>query len=95
MIDAMKTLSVRYPRYGDRRSRVFLRRRATRWASPRASAVAPGWPATAAPTTTPAHCHRPATPLPAVNANFVWAYDFVFDATADGRRSANQVRDGG
>jgi putative transposase len=25
-------------------------------------------------------------PLPPVNANFVWAYDFVFDTTAEGRQ---------
>jgi putative transposase len=87
VIEAMKTLSSQYPRYGYRRIRIFLRRqgyevgvhRAHRlWSQaglqlPRRRPrrrIASGWP----------------RPMPAANANFLWAYDFVFDATAAGQQ---------
>jgi putative transposase len=87
VIDAMKTLSTQYPRYGYRRVRIFLRRaghvlgvhrmyRLWRQAGlqlPRRRPrrrVASGRP----------------RPLPAAGANFLWAYDFVFDTTAEGRQ---------
>jgi putative transposase len=87
VIDAMKTLSAQYPRYGYRRIRIFLQRQGHRL----------GWHRThrlwrQAGLQLP--CRRPRRriasgrprPLPATAANFVWAYDFVFDACANGQQ---------
>ena len=87
VIEAMKTLSAQYPRYGYRRIRIFLQRQGHRL----------GWHRThrlwrqaglQLPRRRPRRriaSGRP-RPLPAAHANFVWAYDFVFDATAGGRQ---------
>jgi putative transposase len=87
VIDAMKALSAQYPRYGYRRIRIFLQRQGHRL----------GWHRThrlwrqqdlQLPRRRPRRrvaAARP-RPLPAAHANSVWAYDFVLDATADGKQ---------
>jgi putative transposase len=87
VIEAMKALSAQYPRYGYRRMRIFLRRaghelswerthRLWRQAGLQLPRRRPRRRISAA---------RP-RPLPATSANFVWAYDFVFDACANGQQ---------
>ena len=87
VIEAMKTLSAQYPRYGYRRIRIFLQRQGH----------ALGWHRThrlwrqaglQLPRRRPRRRIAGARPrlLPAAHANFVWAYDFVFDATASGQQ---------
>jgi len=87
VIQAMKALSSQYPRYGYRRIRIFLQRQGHQL----------GWHRThrlwrqaglQLPRRRPRRriaSGRP-RPLPAACANFVWAYDFVFDATASGQQ---------
>lgn len=87
VIEAMKTLSAQYPRYGYRRIRIFVQRQGQQL----------GWHRThrlwrqaglQLPRRRPRRriaAGRP-RPLPAAHANFVWAYDFVFDATAGGQQ---------
>jgi putative transposase len=87
VLQAMKALSGQYPRYGYRRIRIFLQRQGHQL----------GWHRThrlwrqaglQLPRRRPRRriaSGRP-RPLPAVRANFVWAYDFVFDATASGQQ---------
>ena len=87
VIAAMKTLSAQYPRYGYRRIRIFLQRQGHQL----------GWHRThrlwrqaglQLPRRRPRRriaSGRP-RPLPAAHANFLWAYDFVFDATASGQQ---------
>jgi putative transposase len=80
-------LSLQYPRYGYRRIRIFLQRQGH----------VLGWHRThrlwrQAGLTLPRRrprrriaSSRP-RPVPAVTANFMWAYDFVFDACASGQQ---------
>lgn len=87
VIEAMKALSAQYPRYGYRRIRIFLLRQGHEL----------GWHRThrlwrqaglQLPRRRPRRRiagSRP-RPLPASGANFIWAYDFVFDATAGGQQ---------
>ena len=87
VLEAMKQLSAQYPRYGYRRMRIFLQRQGHRL----------GWHRThrlwrqaglQLPRRRPRRriaSGRP-RPLPATMANFVWAYDFVFDACANGQQ---------
>jgi putative transposase len=87
VIEAMKALSALYPRYGYRRIRIFLQRQGHRL----------GWHRThrlwrqaglQLPRRRPRRRiarGRP-RPLAPCGANVVWAYDFVFDATAEGRQ---------
>jgi putative transposase len=87
VIEAMRALSAQYPRYGYRRIRIFLQRQG-HWL---------GWHRThrlwrqaglQLPRRRPRRrlaSGRP-QPLGAANANFMWAYDFVFDATASGQQ---------
>ena len=87
VLEAMKALSSQYPRYGYRRIRIFLQRQGHQI----------GWHRThrlwrqaglQLPRRRPRRRiarGRP-RPLPAACANFVWAYDFVFDATASGQQ---------
>lgn len=87
VIDAMKALSSQYPRYGYRRIRIFLRRaghdlgvhRAHRLWRQAGLQLPRRRPRRRIASSRP----RPSMPL---RANVVWAYDFVFDATAEGRR---------
>ena len=87
VIDAMKSLSAQYPRYGYRRIRIFLRRQGHELGVHRAHRL---WRQAGLQLPRRRPRRRIASgrprPLPAANANVVWAYDFVFDATADGRQ---------
>jgi putative transposase len=87
VIAAMKMLSAQYPRYGYRRIRIFLRRQGFEL----------GWSRThrlwrqaglSLPAKRPRRriaSNRPRTYTP-IKANAVWAYDFVFDTTAQGQQ---------
>jgi len=87
VIAAMKTLSAQYPRYGYRRIRIFLRRQGHQLGVHRTHRL---WRQAGLQLPRRRPRRRIATgrprPLPATNANFVWAYDFVFDATAQGQQ---------
>ena len=87
VIATMKRLSSQYPRYGYRRIRIFLRREGLAMSASRAERL---WRKAGLqlPRKRPRRriaAARP-RPLPPRAANHVWAYDFVFDATADGRQ---------
>jgi putative transposase len=83
----MRTLSAQYPRYGYRRIRIFLRRQGHQLGVHRTHRL---WRQAGLQVPCRSPRRRIATgrprPLPPVNANFVWAYDFVFDATAQGQQ---------
>ena len=87
VIAAMRTLSAQYPRYGYRRIRIFLRRQGHQLGVHRTHRL---WRQAGLQLPRRRPRRRIATgrprPLPATNANFVWAYDFVFDATAQGQQ---------
>ena len=87
VIAAMKTLSAQYPRYGYRRIRIFLRRQGHQLGVHRTHRL---WRQAGLQLPRRRPRRRIATgrprPLPPSNANFVWAYDFVFDATAQGQQ---------
>lgn len=85
--ETMRELALRYPRYGYRRIRIFLGRAGHAMSPGRAHRI---WRAEAlqVPKKRPrrriaASRPRPTTPTA---KNHVWAYDFVFDACADGRQ---------
>ena len=86
VIGAMRELAAQYPRFGYRRIRVFLERRGMRMSADRAHRI---WRRAGlqVPRTRPRR--RVATgrprPLAPSGANQVWAYDFVFDACANGQ----------
>lgn len=86
-IEAMKRLAAQYPRYGYRRIRVFLRREGYFMSRRRAHRL---W--RLAGLQLPRRCPRRRVassrprPLPATAPNHVWAYDFVFDACANGQQ---------
>ena len=86
MIEAMKTLSSQYPRYGYRRIRIFLRRDGHELGIHRTHRL---WRQAGLQRPHRRPRRRIATgrprPLRPVNANFALAYDFVFDATAAGK----------
>ena len=86
-LEAMKRLAAQYPRYGYRRIRVFLRREGHSMSRHRAHRL---WrlaglqlPRRRARRRVAASRPRP---LPATGLNHVWAYDFVFDACANGQQ---------
>lgn len=87
VIEAMKALSAQYPRYGYRRIRIFLRRAGHDLGVHRTHRL---WRQAGLQLPRRRPRRRIATgrprPLPAANANFLWAYDFVFDATATGQQ---------
>ncbi len=87
VIEAMKALSSQYPRYGYRRIRIFLRRDGHELGVHRTHRL---WRQAGLQLPRRRPRRRIATgrprPLPAANANFLWAYDFVFDATAAGQQ---------
>jgi putative transposase len=86
-IEAMKRLSGMYPRYGYRRIRIFLGREGHAMSPSRAERL---W--RKAKLQLPAKRRRKRIsssrprPLPPRAANHVWAYDFVFDACANGQK---------
>jgi putative transposase len=87
VIAAMRSLSAQYPRYGYRRIRIFLRRQGHELGVHRMHRL---WRHAGLQLPRRRPRRRIATgrprPLPPSNATFVWAYDFVFDATAQGRQ---------
>ncbi len=87
VIAAMKVLSAQYPRYGYRRIRIFLRRQGFELGWSRTHRL---WrqaglllPAKRARRRIASNRPRAYTPI---KANAVWAYDFVFDTTAQGQQ---------
>ena len=83
---AMRRLAAQYPRYGYRRIRIFLRREG-HMSRHRAHRL---WRLAGLQLPRRRPRRRLATsrprPLPATMANHVWAYDFVFDACANGQQ---------
>ncbi len=84
---AMHELAAQYPRYGYRRIQVFLERQGYVMSPDRVHRL---WRQLAlqVPRRHPRRrvaSHRP-RPLPATGANYLWAYDFVFDACANGQQ---------
>lgn len=87
VIEAMKRLAHQYPRYGYRRIRIFLKREGHTMSWQRAHRL---WKAAGLqlPQRRPRKRvagSRP-RPLPPFAPNSVWAYDFVFDACANGQQ---------
>jgi putative transposase len=86
-LEAMKRLAAQYPRYGYRRIRVFLRREGHGMSRHRAHRL---WRLAGLQLPRRRPRRRVATsrprPVPAFGPNQVWAYDFVFDACANGQQ---------
>jgi putative transposase len=87
VVTVMRELSSQYPRYGYRRIHIFLARRGHGMSPDRAHRI---WRLAElqVPRKRPrrrAAGSRP-RPVPATAANHVWAYDFVFDACANGQQ---------
>jgi putative transposase len=86
-IAAMRSLSAQYPRYGYRRIRIFLRREGHHMGPERAHRL---WKSAGLQLPRRRPRRRVATgrprPLPPQAPNHVWAYDFVFDACANGQQ---------
>ena len=87
VIAVMKRLAQQYPRYGYRRIRIFLKREGHAMSWERAHRL---WKAAALQLPQRRPRRRIATsrprPLPPTGPNSVWAYDFVFDASAQGQQ---------
>jgi putative transposase len=87
VIEAMRELSSQYPRFGYRRIRVFLARRGHAMSADRAHRL---WRRAGLQVPRKRPRRRVASsrprPLPATAANQVWAYDFVYDACANGQQ---------
>lgn len=86
IVAAMRELSAKYPRYGYRRIQVLLERMELTMSCSRTHRI---WRRAKlqVPRRRPRRriaSHRP-RPLAATGANQVWAYDFVFDACANGQ----------
>jgi putative transposase len=86
-VAVMQELAAQYPRYGYRRIQVFLGRRGHAMSTDRAYRL---WQLhrLQVPRKRPRRrvaLHRP-RPLPATGVGQVWAYDFVFDACANGQQ---------
>lgn len=87
VLSAMRELAARYPRYGYRRIQVFLARQGHALGADRTHRL---WRQAGlqVPRKRPRRrleLRRP-RPLPATGANQVWAYDFLFDACANGQQ---------
>jgi putative transposase len=87
VIEAMHELAAQYPRFGYRRIQVFLARRGLVMSADRAYRI---WKKAGLQVPRRRPRRRVATgrprPLPATGANQVWAYDFVFDRSANGQQ---------
>ena len=87
VIAAMKRLAQHYPRYGYRRIRIFLMREGHAMSWQRAHRL---WKAAGLQLPKRRPRRRIATsrprPLPPFAPNSVWAYDFIFDACANGQQ---------
>jgi putative transposase len=86
-LSAMRRLSAQYPRYGYRRIRIFLRREGHLMSPERAHRL---WRSAGLQLPKRRPRRRIATsrprPLPPMAPNHVWAYDFIFDASANGQQ---------
>lgn len=86
-VTAMRELAAQYPRYGYRRIQVFLARRGHVMSADRTHRL---WRLHGLQVPRKRPRRRVASsrphPLPATGANQVWAYDFVFDACANGQQ---------
>lgn len=87
VVAAMQRLSSQYPRYGYRRIRIFLKREGHSIGTGRAGRL---WRQAKLQLPRKRARRRIAAarprPLPPRTANHVWAYDFVFDACANGQQ---------
>jgi putative transposase len=87
VITVMRDLSSQYPRYGYRRIHIFLARRGHDMSPDRAYRL---WHLAGLQVPSKRPRRRVAgsrpRPVPALEANHVWAYDFVFDACANGQQ---------
>jgi len=87
VVTAMRELAGQYPRFGYRRIQVFLERRGMTMSAGRVHRI---WRRAGlqVPRRRPRRriAQRRPRPLPATGANHVWAYDFVFDACANGQQ---------
>lgn len=87
IVSAMRALSAQYPRYGYRRIQVFLERDGFRMSTDKAHRL---WKRSGlqVPRKRPRRRPSVARPRPQAptRANQVWAYDFVFDACANGQQ---------
>jgi putative transposase len=87
LITAMRDLSSQYPRYGYRRIHIFLARRGHEMSPDRVCRL---WQLAGLQVPRKRPRRRVASsrprPVPAFKANQVWAYDFVFDACANGQQ---------
>ncbi len=87
VIEAMRRLSGQYPRYGYRKIRIFLSREGHVMSPGRAERL---WRKAKLQLPPKRRRKRISSarprPLPARAANHVWAYDFVFDACANGQQ---------
>jgi putative transposase len=86
VVAAMRRLSSQYPRYGYRRIRIFLHREGMAMSAGRAERL---WRQARLQLPRKRPRRRAALrprPLPPMAANHVWAYDFVFDACANGQQ---------
>ncbi len=87
VVVVMRELAAQYPRFGYRRIQVFLARRGHAMSADRAYRI---WRKAGLQVPRRRPRRRIATsrprPLPATGANHVWAYDFVFDACANGQQ---------
>lgn len=87
VVSAMRALASQYPRYGYRRIRIFLRREGHEMSPDRCHRL---WQQAAlqVPRKRPRRriAARSDRPQPPASRNHVWAYDFVFDACANGQQ---------
>jgi len=87
VLTAMRELSSQYPRFGYRRIHIFLGRRGHPMSPDRAHRL---WQLAGLQVPRKRPRRRVASsrprPVPALEANHVWAYDFVFDACANGQQ---------
>lgn len=87
VVAAMKELAAQYPRYGYRRIQVFLERRGQLMSVDRAHRI---WRQAGLQVPRKRPRRRVASsrprPLPPTDVGHVWAYDFVFDAYANGQQ---------
>jgi putative transposase len=87
VVKRMRELAAQYPRYGYRRIRIFLGRDGHRMSVDRAHRL---WRASRLQVPRRRPRRRIATgrprPMPPTKPNHVWAFDFVFDACADGKQ---------
>jgi putative transposase len=86
VVAVMRELALQYPRFGYRRIHIFLGRRGHPMSPDRAHRL---WRTAGLQVPRRRPRRRVATgrprPVPATGANHVWAYDFVFDACANGQ----------